>query len=116
MLLLYYILSIFGYDIFHDLNLPLVFGAPRLLLLYPTSSVCGIQHIQRGSDTTSLTMFESVYFVIVTFSTVGYGDISPDIWLGQLFMFVMICVAFAFIPRQVQCGLDLHTQTGTVWP
>lgn len=46
-------------------------------------------------------MFESFYFVIVTFSTVGYGDISPDNWLGQLFMLTMICLAFAFIPRQV---------------
>jgi voltage-gated potassium channel Kch len=46
-------------------------------------------------------MFESVYFVIVTFSTVGYGDISPDTWLGQLFMTFMICFAFAFVPRQV---------------
>ena len=46
-------------------------------------------------------MFEAVYFVIVTFSTVGYGDISPDIWLGQLFMLLMICIAFAFIPKQV---------------
>ncbi|XP_041360806.1 potassium channel subfamily T member 2-like isoform X2 [Gigantopelta aegis] len=72
------------------------------------TTVCGIQHIQRGSDTTSLSLFESVYFVIVTFSTVGYGDISPDIWLGQLFMFVMICVAFAFIPRQLE-------QIATTW-
>ncbi|KAK7479069.1 hypothetical protein BaRGS_00029661 [Batillaria attramentaria] len=49
-----------------------------------------------------LTMFESLYFVIVTFSTVGYGDISPDIWLGQLFMILMIVVAFSFIPRQIE--------------
>ena len=46
-------------------------------------------------------MFEAFYFTIVTFSTVGYGDISPDIWPGQLFMVIMICVAIAFIPRQV---------------
>ena len=63
--------------------------------------VCGIQHIQRASTEKPLTMFESFYFVIVTFSTVGYGDISPDIWLGQLFMILMICIAIAFIPRQV---------------
>lgn len=63
--------------------------------------VCGIQHIQRASTEKSLTLFESFYFTIVTFSTVGYGDISPDIWLGQLFMVLMICIAFAFIPRQV---------------
>jgi len=51
-------------------------------------------------------MFESVYFVIVTFSTVGYGDISPDTWLGQLFMTFMICFAFAFVPRQVNSNYE----------
>ncbi|XP_062581347.1 potassium channel subfamily T member 2-like isoform X2 [Saccostrea cucullata] len=66
------------------------------------TTICGIQHIQRSSATHPLTLFESFYFVIVTFSTVGYGDISPDNWLGQLFMLTMICLAFAFIPRQVE--------------
>lgn len=64
--------------------------------------ICGIQHIQRGSEEKQLNMFEAIYFVIVTLSTVGYGDISPDIWLGQLFMLMMICVAFAFIPRRLE--------------
>ncbi|ESO82923.1 hypothetical protein LOTGIDRAFT_91677, partial [Lottia gigantea] len=66
------------------------------------TTICGIQHIQRGSRDTQLTMFESFYFVIVTFSTVGYGDISPDIWFGQMFMIVMICVALVFVPRQLE--------------
>ncbi|XP_048729069.2 potassium channel subfamily T member 1-like isoform X2 [Ostrea edulis] len=66
------------------------------------TTICGIQHIQRSSHTHPLTLFESFYFVIVTFSTVGYGDISPDNWLGQLFMLTMICLAFAFIPRQIE--------------
>ncbi|KAK3087945.1 hypothetical protein FSP39_012694 [Pinctada imbricata] len=80
----------------------------QLLLLIATlcclifTTVCGIQHIQRASSEKPLTMFESFYFVIVTFSTVGYGDISPDIWLGQLFMVLMICIAIAFIPRQIE--------------
>nr|AEP32441.1 slack isoform 2 [Aplysia californica] len=64
--------------------------------------ICCIQHIQRGSEETPLSMFQAFYFVIVTFSTVGYGDISPDIWLSRLFMVLMICVAFASIPRQIE--------------
>ncbi|XP_055872368.1 potassium channel subfamily T member 2-like isoform X3 [Biomphalaria glabrata] len=72
------------------------------------TTICGIQHIQRGSYERQLNMFESVYFVIVTLSTVGYGDISPDIWLGQLFMCIMICVAFSFIPRQLE-------EIGSTW-
>ncbi|KAL8590820.1 hypothetical protein ACOMHN_064158 [Nucella lapillus] len=64
-------------------------------------TVCGIQHIQRGSWERRLTFFEAVYFVIVTFSTVGYGDISPDIYLGQVFIMLMIIIAFALFPHQV---------------
>ena len=69
-----------------------------LLLFY---RICGVQHIQRASTQTQLNMFDAIYFVIVTFSTVGYGDISPDIWPSQVFMLLMICIAFAFIPTQV---------------
>ncbi|XP_076465055.1 potassium channel subfamily T member 2-like [Babylonia areolata] len=65
-------------------------------------TVCGIQHIQRGSWHKPLTIFEAVYFVIVTFSTVGYGDISPDIYLGQVFIMLMIIIAFALFPHQIQ--------------
>jgi hypothetical protein len=64
--------------------------------------MAGIQHIQRGSYDRPLTLFEAIYFIIVTLSTVGYGDISPDIWPGQAFIFVMIMVSFAFVPKQVR--------------
>ncbi|KAI8729432.1 slack isoform 2, partial [Biomphalaria glabrata] len=36
------------------------------------------------------------------FSTVGYGEFSPDIWLGQLFMILTITLAFVFIPSHIQ--------------
>ncbi|XP_064596811.1 LOW QUALITY PROTEIN: potassium channel subfamily T member 2-like [Liolophura sinensis] len=102
-------------SLFHDLHLTkqrfqciAVTMYQQMLILTATlvcliiTTVCGIQHIQRASQLERLSLFESVWFVIVTFSTVGYGDISPDIWLGQLFMMLMICAAFAFVPRQVE--------------
>lgn len=68
------------------------------------TTICGIQHIQRA--TTDLekqqNLFQSFYFVIVTITTVGYGDFYPDYWLGQLFMLLMIGVAFIFLPRQLE--------------
>ncbi|GFR84571.1 potassium channel subfamily T member 1 [Elysia marginata] len=65
-------------------------------------TICMIQHLQRASPDLKLTMFDSLYFVVVTFSTVGYGDISPDIWLSRLYMLLVICVAFASLPRQIE--------------
>lgn len=39
--------------------------------------------------------------MVVTFSTVGYGDLVPDIWPSQLYMVIMICVALIVLPTQV---------------
>ena len=64
-------------------------------------SVCGFQHFQRGGSR-DLNLFESLYFVVVTFATVGYGDYKPECWPSQLFMVVMICVALIVLPTQVE--------------
>ena len=40
------------------------------------TSVCGIQHFQRAGHK-RLNLFQATYFVVVTFSTVGYGDFCP---------------------------------------
>lgn len=64
-------------------------------------SVCGIQHFQRAGHR-HLNLFQSTYYVVVTFSTVGYGDFVPDIWPSQLYMVIMICVALIVLPTQVR--------------
>lgn len=67
--------------------------------------MCGIQHFQRAGHR-HLNLFQAVYYVIVTFSTVGYGDFVPDIWPSQLFMVIMICVALIVLPTQVSSVLS----------
>lgn len=71
-------------------------------------SVCGIQHFQRAGHR-HLSLFQATYYVVVTFSTVGYGDFVPDIWPSQLYMVVMICIALIVLPTQVQIELFLLT-------
>lgn len=65
------------------------------------TSVCGIQHFQRAGHK-RLNLFQAIYFVVVTFSTVGYGDFVPDIWPSQLFMVAMICIALIVLPTQFE--------------
>lgn len=53
----------------------------------------------------NLDLLTSFYFCIVTFSTVGYGDVTPKIWPSQLLVVIMICVALVVLPLQVSPGL-----------
>lgn len=68
--------------------------------------ICAIEHLQRGS-VTNLTLFEAFYFVMVTLSTVGYGDISPDIWPSQVYVIALIVVAIVILPKQVSECFEL---------
>lgn len=71
-----------------------------VIFVFVHFSVCGIQHFQRAGHR-HLNLFQATYFVVVTFSTVGYGDFVPDIWPSQLYMVIMIGVALVVLPTQV---------------
>ncbi|XP_053211920.1 potassium channel subfamily T member 2-like isoform X2 [Panonychus citri] len=79
----------------------------RLTILITTliclifTSVCGFQHCQRAGGR-NVNLFESLYFVVVTFATVGYGDYKPENMPSQLFMVIMICVALIVLPTQFE--------------
>ncbi|XP_053138262.1 potassium channel subfamily T member 1 isoform X2 [Hemicordylus capensis] len=70
------------------------------LLCLVFTGTCGIQHLERAGE--RLSLFKSFYFCIVTFSTVGYGDVTPKIWPSQLLVVIMICVALVVLPLQFE--------------
>ncbi|XP_051990869.1 potassium channel subfamily T member 2 [Xyrauchen texanus] len=62
--------------------------------------ICGVEHLQRAGK--RLTLFDAFYFCIVTFSTVGFGDVVPDIWTSKLLVVVMIFVTLMVLPIQFE--------------
>ncbi|XP_065140407.1 potassium channel subfamily T member 1 isoform X2 [Paramisgurnus dabryanus] len=70
------------------------------LLCLVFTGACGIQHLERAGK--NLTLFDALYFCIVTFSTVGYGDVTPKIWPSQLLVVILICVALVVLPLQFE--------------
>jgi hypothetical protein len=67
-----------------------------------------------------LTFTDSLYFIIVTFTTVGYGDITPHTLYGKVAVSAMIIIGFlsltyqtgnlvAAISKQSPYELSYHT-------
>ncbi|XP_069915390.1 potassium channel subfamily T member 1 isoform X6 [Oryctolagus cuniculus] len=79
-------------------NQVLILFCTLLCLLF--TGTCGIQHLERAGE--NLSLLTSFYFCIVTFSTVGYGDVTPKIWPSQLLVVIMICVALVVLPLQFE--------------
>ncbi|KAJ7332379.1 hypothetical protein JRQ81_014559, partial [Phrynocephalus forsythii] len=79
-------------------NQVLILISTLLCLIF--TCICGIQHLERAGN--KLTLFDSLYFCIVTFSTVGFGDVTPKIWPSKLLVVIMICVALVVLPIQLE--------------
>uniref|UniRef100_A0A4W3K5S7 Potassium sodium-activated channel subfamily T member 2 n=1 Tax=Callorhinchus milii TaxID=7868 RepID=A0A4W3K5S7_CALMI len=79
-------------------NQVLILISTLLCLIF--TCICGIQHLERSGN--NLTLFDSLYFCIVTFSTVGFGDVTPKIWPSKLLVVIMICVALVVLPIQFE--------------
>ncbi|XP_019852945.1 PREDICTED: potassium channel subfamily T member 2-like [Amphimedon queenslandica] len=69
------------------------------LLCFMFSCLCLIHHFERLGKKISL--FDTYWFVVVTFSTVGYGDISPAHWTGKVIITIFIIAALMYLPPKV---------------
>jgi hypothetical protein len=80
--------------------LGIVFVATSLMFeisrLIPGSFVYGTNDNPDG-----MTWHESLYFVIITLTTVGYGDYSPNNKRTQMLVAGFVVVCFLFIPEQI---------------
>ena len=70
------------------------------MTLLSLRSICGINHLQRA--TKHWTIFDCLWFVVVTFSTVGYGDLTPRDRPTQTFVMFMIVISLVMLPFEVK--------------
>ena len=53
------------------------------------------------SELESWTFLDTIYFIVVTLATVGYGDLSPHDQIGRAACSVVIVAGIVIVPRQV---------------
>jgi hypothetical protein len=87
----------------------------KLLILLLTlfclvfTSGCTIHHLQKVDEPKERwNLFVSFWFIVVTFSTVGYGNIVPELWPTRLFVVGIIVVALVVVPKQVNDYLEIR--------
>ncbi|KAJ3605960.1 hypothetical protein NHX12_028003 [Muraenolepis orangiensis] len=97
-----------------EINWELIFWVDRKLPVWAIQVIVAIisfleamllmylsyKHLERAGK--NLSLFNAFYFCIVTFSTVGFGDVTPRIWPSQLLVVIMICVALVVLPLQFE--------------
>ena len=68
-----------------------------LCILY--SSLCFFQFMEQQFGRQYYSTIECLYFVLVSVSTIGYGDISPNTIQSKIVIILMIVVLLAVVPR-----------------
>ncbi|CAD5233254.1 unnamed protein product [Bursaphelenchus xylophilus] len=71
------------------------------LICLMLTGACGMEALQRGGSS-KYDLFTSFYFVVVSFSTVGYGDVKPDTTLSRLYVMLLIIAGICVLPKKVE--------------
>ena len=71
-------------------------------VIISSAAVFALSQAEPFGFTEKLTFGASLYFVVVTVSTVGYGEVASDEHIPQLLVVVIIIVGFSIIPMQIQ--------------
>ena len=71
------------------------------LLVYISAGMFMAAENLARSDEEKLKFHQCIYFITVTLSTVGYGDLAPQTELGRILVIIVIIMTIAIIPRQI---------------
>lgn len=73
-----------------------------LLLTYISSGIYSVveNRERKITDSNFIQLHDSVYFVIVTLATVGYGDEIPMTEFGRVVVLIIIFLTIVLIPAQ----------------
>ena len=69
-----------------------------VFLITSTAGIYFFEFILPGSEDSKFSsVFNSLWWTVVTFTTVGYGDMSPQTVPGQIFTFLVMALSLIHI-------------------
>jgi len=71
-----------------------------LSIIYISAGLFQIVENEYRSQEMQLQFHLTIYFVVVTIATVGYGDIVPTTELGKILVITLIVITFILVPKQ----------------
>ncbi|KAI8837435.1 hypothetical protein BJ741DRAFT_603461 [Chytriomyces cf. hyalinus JEL632] len=86
----------------------ILLGGTLMAILYV--AVCLFQYIEFRFGNQVLSILNAFYFVVVTLSTVGYGDVTAKSKEGQMVVILLIITALAVLPPLISSLVDTIAQ------
>eukprot|EP01063_Lacrimia_lanifica_P009769 TRINITY_DN16650_c0_g1_i1.p1 TRINITY_DN16650_c0_g1~~TRINITY_DN16650_c0_g1_i1.p1 ORF type:complete len:1188 (+),score=309.68 TRINITY_DN16650_c0_g1_i1:94-3657(+) len=68
--------------------------------MWQVTNVDGSTSIDDNSTSPLASFHDSIYLMIITLTTVGYGDLSPETFIGKLFVMIFVVVSLVVIPME----------------
>ncbi|KAL8271401.1 hypothetical protein Esti_004602 [Eimeria stiedai] len=97
----------------------LILGISLLLLTFASAMFTAeathpFESCTHASQHAFLTFWGYLYFGVVTMSTVGYGDVHPETWIGQGLCVVFIVTSLVWVPREFAVLVDSLSSRGKI--
>ncbi|KAL8435126.1 hypothetical protein Efla_006347 [Eimeria flavescens] len=98
----------------------LILGISLMLLtfasaMFTAESIHPFDGVRHPSEEAFLSFWAYLYFGVVTMSTVGYGDIHPQTWVGQGLCVVFIVTSLVWVPREFAVLIDSFSSRGKIF-
>lgn len=72
-------------------------------------AICAFHYAEFNSERSNrdLTLMQSFYFIIITMSTVGYGDVTPTTYFGRWIVILTIVIALGILPGLITALVEI---------
>lgn len=72
------------------------------------SGACSLQSADLFWAENNASLFDSFYFLVITLSTVGYGDVTPKSYQAKIFVIIVIITGIVMLPSLIAGIVEMY--------